>query len=513
MRFRAFFGGVVVLVACAASAYGQVESIQQVGAEQPVLTRQERIAQVVDELNARSVKQTLGVSVTGTRGAVDGPAAWTIENVNGRGIGGCFVDVALLGADFSADDVAAEIVIDPRIGSITVIDATAVVPTVAELLAFDAVMTYTDSPYINPVAIGDVLADYVDAGGGVVLSMFAMNEPLIFPNITPTGRFLTDNYYCIERDTGPILSGVSSLGTVHVPGSPVMKGVTSFNGGAGSFRPSTGPHPRAMRVADWGTGEILVATRDDLAGKRVDLGFFPVSNLQQGNGWDSTTDGNLLIANALVYAGGCPNVGLFGCGASLYRQGPNIGLGSFNSNTPSNLNFFQVWADSFVLPAGSFVHRVTLWGAYWGDETVPAIAQRFVLNIHSDAAGLPGPIIYTETVYAEPEWIGGQNSESHRVYRFTLTLAEPFEPAGGVRYWLSPLGDINEHAWSWQRRTTTNGSAWQFSIGTWFTQGDDVAFELCGFCDCLCPGDADFDGDVDLDDLQLLLFNFGFTCL
>src|SRR5262249_52779257 len=45
-------------------------------------------------------------------------------------------------------------------------------PTLAQLQNYDCVYTYVDSVYADPVALGNHLADYVDAGGKVILGSF-----------------------------------------------------------------------------------------------------------------------------------------------------------------------------------------------------------------------------------------------------------------------------------------------------------------------------------------------------
>ncbi|MCA9293687.1 MAG: hypothetical protein KDA20_07730 [Phycisphaerales bacterium] len=516
MRYRAMLGGMAALVAAmAVSAFGQHGVAGAEVEPASALTKAERIAQAVAELNAQAVEPIGGERFTGRatlREPWDGVAARTVWNdAAERGIGGCSIDVAVVGADNSyLADVVAKISADPRMNSVTSINSSATTPTVATLRPFDAVFAYTNTQVLDPVALGDALAGYVDNGGGLVMALAAMAVPFHIQ-----GRLLSDDYYCIEA--GAYTSYTPSmLGTVHVPGSLVMQGVTTFNGGAASYRPLTSLHPRATRVASWSTGEPLVATRVDLAGRRVDLGMFPPSSDAFADAWTSSTDGARLMANALVYASGCPGVGLFGCGSSLYRQGPNVDESSWNSNTPANIQNAQAWADDFTLPGGGYVHQIALWGTWFGSHGLyhPPIAQRFVVNIHRDAGGVPGPIVYTATVNVEPEWIGDHNADANRVYRFEIKLPTTFEAAPGQRYWLSPLGDDNPFTWSWQQRdSAANASAFRNGGGAWNSWPSNMAFELCGFCDCLCPGDADWDGDVDLDDLQILLFWFGSFCL
>jgi hypothetical protein len=496
---RAMSWCAVAAVVCAfvPSVSGQINGgvVHGGAVHTPGLSRQERIAQVVAEVNARAVPAKPGPSVTGGEPVVNGgPAAWTMVN-EARALVGCSVDVALVFADsdFFADDVVSKLSGDPRIASITSIDATSVTPEVDDLLLFDAVMVWSSAAFLDPVALGNELAAYVDAGGGLVLGQFAMNEVPGFPNITPRGRFLTDNYYCIERDTVSYIFTPATLGTVHVPGSPLMQGVTSFDGGD-AFRPGTDVHPNATRVASWSTGEVLVATRFDLAGRRVDLGFYPPSATVQSNLWVPTTDGDLLMANALVYAGGCPDVGLEGCEPSLYVQEPTVSIGAYSSNTEPNSFSLQQVADDFVFAGGATVHRVIVWGGYFGDRTV-AKAQRMVINIHSNTANLPGSIIYTETKVVTPEYTGFVQGLGIRLYRFSFNLETPFIAAPGVKYWLSPLGDLSDKSWIWQRNSAAGEIAARSSEAfAWDSYSQGMAFELCGVCDCNCPGDADFFG-------------------
>src|SRR5262249_22039984 len=50
-------------------------------------------------------------------------------------------------------------------------------PTLAQLQQYDAVLNFTNYPPTNPSALGNVLADYVDGGGGLVLATFSFSSP------------------------------------------------------------------------------------------------------------------------------------------------------------------------------------------------------------------------------------------------------------------------------------------------------------------------------------------------
>jgi hypothetical protein len=192
---------------------------------------------------------------------------------------------------------------DSRIASVTGIVITSVTPTLAELQAFDAVLVFTNSTPQNSITLGDNLAGYVDGGGGVVLTMFAIRASSAARTVQ--GRFLTDNYYCIEQSVGSSTTGNATLGTIYLPASPLVENVNTFDGGTSSFRSPAPLNPNAIRIADWSTGQILIAERTDLGGGRVDLGFFAVSQLASSSSWLITTDGAAMLRNSVVVASRC----------------------------------------------------------------------------------------------------------------------------------------------------------------------------------------------------------------
>ncbi|MFQ5512765.1 MAG: hypothetical protein ACE5EO_13080 [Candidatus Krumholzibacteriia bacterium] len=65
------------------------------------------------------------------------------------------------------------------------------VPSVETLLQYDATLCFTVGEPAYPDSIGDVLADYVDQGGGVVLAQGAYSPPIMGPI---RGRIMTEGY-------------------------------------------------------------------------------------------------------------------------------------------------------------------------------------------------------------------------------------------------------------------------------------------------------------------------------
>lgn len=200
---------------------------------------------------------------------------------------------------YSDDEVAKIVATGLVSGAVDVFNLSAGTPCLAYLLNYDAVFFITDGGPVDPVAWGDNLADFVDAGGGVVVGTFAHAFGI-------TGRWLADGYN--PMTVGSFTSGtLRTLGTVHDGAHPIMAGVATFSGGSASYHCTGALVTGATLIADWSHGAPLVFELPGFAGKIVGLNFYPASS---GTGrtdfWDETTDGDLMMANALAYVAGNP---------------------------------------------------------------------------------------------------------------------------------------------------------------------------------------------------------------
>lgn len=214
--------------------------------------------------------------------------------------------VALVAA--ASINIGSELFTDPRdkllatgrFSRVDIIDAHRVTPRVDELLDYDAVLVWSEAPFADAHRLGDNLADYVDAGGGVVLALYASVDRAT--NQIVRGRFLDDNYYCMGP-FGAVLDGDHEwLGVEHEPDSPLLDGVEFFDGGWRSVRPAARLQaPGARAIADWGDGAPLIVEREINGVRRVDLGMYPPSDQVQDGGWNSASDGATIMANALKH--------------------------------------------------------------------------------------------------------------------------------------------------------------------------------------------------------------------
>jgi len=209
-------------------------------------------------------------------------------------------DVLVLPADSqaNANDLQAKLQGTGRLGTVDVLLATTNTPTLQDLLNYDAVITWSNQTYQNNNALGDVLADYVDAGGGVVVTVFAVSTTTVGRSLG--GRWQNNpDYEAIICRTGNA-SGAASLGTIHDPNHPAVQNVNALSG-TNIFRTNgTGIHPGSTLIAEWNDGKPLVV--EGSVPNRVDLGLFPPSSDINGAYW--TGDGATLMANALEYVAG-----------------------------------------------------------------------------------------------------------------------------------------------------------------------------------------------------------------
>lgn len=208
-------------------------------------------------------------------------------------------DIAIVAAagTTQANDVVAKLTATGEFNTITYINAQTVTPTLEQLQAYDAVICWSNNTFQNAEGLGDVLADYVDAGGGVVVAVFATSTTTVGRSLG--GRFRSGGYEIIPTQGGNT-TGAASLGTVLVPGHPTMTGVSTFAGGTSSFRPTnTALSSHGYHVALWSDGKTLVAASSTYP-NRIDLGFYPPSRDGVSTSWDPATDGARMLANALL---------------------------------------------------------------------------------------------------------------------------------------------------------------------------------------------------------------------
>jgi hypothetical protein len=172
------------------------------------------------------------------------------------------------------------------------------VPTLNQLLTYGAVLVYSDTGFYDSTALGNLLADYVEGGGGVALCTFALDQD---PGTALGGRFRSGAYLPFPPANA---NGGNHLRLVtDEPAHPILNGVDSLDGGTSSYHHMPGAVTvNTVLVAHWSNGQPLIGAREAGAGRVVGLNFFPPSSDARADFWDASTDGGQLMANALFWA-------------------------------------------------------------------------------------------------------------------------------------------------------------------------------------------------------------------
>ena len=194
-------------------------------------------------------------------------------------------------------DVQAKLVATGAFGQVDIFDATTGTPTLAQLQSYQAVLAFSDFPFADTNALGDVLADYFDGGGRVVDATFANVNTA---NLALGGRWHTGGYELIE--TLP-QAGANETAPVQIveAGSPLVAGVTTLTSTAG-FKSSGGPINGAQVVARWGSSGAPLIVRGIKNGHAfAALNFYPPSADARGDFWIG--DGAVIMRNALLFSG------------------------------------------------------------------------------------------------------------------------------------------------------------------------------------------------------------------
>ncbi|MCK4832825.1 MAG: carboxypeptidase regulatory-like domain-containing protein, partial [Anaerolineales bacterium] len=180
-------------------------------------------------------------------------------------------------------------------------DAAAGAPTAGDLASYDVVIfgnnTTWSSSGMDPIDVGDALADYIDGGGKAIDTLYTHS----FDRWALDGRYLSEDYgpfatAANDYDTFP------SMGTVYSPDHPIMDGVGTI---VLDWLPSQYSHqdpglaPGATRMADWEDNKIFIAYNDHVVG--LNLQAFSQA------AWSDACDMPELVHNSIRYlTGGAP---------------------------------------------------------------------------------------------------------------------------------------------------------------------------------------------------------------
>ena len=176
--------------------------------------------------------------------------------------------------------------------SVSVFNAYQGTPSLSLLQQCTVAFVFRLGGFQSTTGLGDVLAQYWDGGGAVVVAFNAvitLNE----------GRFGTAlNGYILLDTAGTDDSSLNTLGTLIEPQSPLLIGVTSLT--ASYYRSTGAVINGGVVVARWSSGYPLVVRKFRNGRPLVELNMWPPSSDVDGSSWRG--NGVALMRNALLYA-------------------------------------------------------------------------------------------------------------------------------------------------------------------------------------------------------------------
>lgn len=178
---------------------------------------------------------------------------------------------------------------------IHIVDITDSIPPLSSLNQYDAVLVWTTAAVTDPTALGNRLADYVDAGGGLVLGQMAFVDGFALG-----GRIMTPGYSPLlsAPPTGSAIARKIDFFSLTIPFHVILNGVSLLDLAFYSTDQWSNPvlAAGATRIAldDSGATAIAVNTADRVIGLNMS------GNFSRG-GYSEPAK---LIVNSLLFVAG-----------------------------------------------------------------------------------------------------------------------------------------------------------------------------------------------------------------
>lgn len=264
---------------------------------------------------------------------------------------------------------------------VDLIPVSTTLPSLTQLQDYQSLLLFStrQNSIASPATLGDLLADYMEYGGGVALALLPgdLNKNLLH------GRFRAYGYF--PWTTGQFSSHGNVTMVNVLPDHPILAGVNSLNGGfSAEYLDQFTLTPASVTVSKWATSVPFAVAREVHGSRLVGLNFKPVSKDAVADGWEATTDGALLMANSLVWAGS-PSPGrlalsLSGDNPGSYLPGESIALRASSTNLPTE-GIVRFYTNNVLLATATNLPAQFNW-------TNPPIGSFLISATYSNTAGL-----------------------------------------------------------------------------------------------------------------------------
>ena len=167
-----------------------------------------------------------------------------------------------------------QILAEPGVTACDLFDAFSGTPTLQQLQQYNIVFAFSNNPWNDALAMGNVLADYEDGGGVVVVGTFAWGNR---GGWNLAGRWMTAGYTPYNSTSTTNFS--NNTANITNPGHPLMAGVTTLTA---FYRNGVTLASGATSVADWTDGPSGVAFKSNNGHTAVGINAYLAGS---GGGW------------------------------------------------------------------------------------------------------------------------------------------------------------------------------------------------------------------------------------
>ncbi|KAJ5072889.1 lute isoform d [Anaeramoeba ignava] len=185
---------------------------------------------------------------------------------------------------------------------VDIINAFEEIPTFEQIKKYNAIFCYSHDSFKNSIEMGNLLAEYVENGGGVVIASYPCLNNAKNQNVL-AGKLVTNDFLPIIKGNR-IINKHCDLGEIPDQNHPIVEGIKIFDGGDWSFHYDFKLNQDSKVIAYWTDGTPLIIEkrlqRD--FGIVLVINFYPVSNKSlKDSKWNHLSDGKLMISNSIEY--------------------------------------------------------------------------------------------------------------------------------------------------------------------------------------------------------------------
>jgi hypothetical protein len=420
--------------------------------------------------------------------------------------GPCDFRVLIVYADMAGQPTMLrnQILAEPNVTRVDLFDAASGTPTLAQLQQYNIVFAFANNAWNNAVGMGDVLADYQDGGGVVVVGTFAWDNR---GGWLLQGRWITGGYSPYNSTAQTNFS--NNTANITGPSHALTRGVSSLSA---FYRNGVALTSGASAIAMWTDGPPAVAYKTNNGTTAVGINAY-LGNLNQFSGeWGRVivNAGKWLLRRPATDfdQSGKPDYVLYNGGtrqtAVWYMNNNVFHGGVFSPTLPAGWNLIDV-ADfnSDGNPDYALFNPTTRNTAIWylsgvsfiGGHLGPTLPSGWTLAATGDFNDdcKPDYVLYNASTRQTAVWYMNDNVFLSGVYGPTL-------PAGWA---LAGLADFNQSGtldYLLFNASTRQTAIWHMNNNVFVSAayGPTIAsgYQL--------RGTADFNGDVNPD---YLLYN------